>query len=112
MHDKERKSTAGCAYRPKAQPARLAAGSQPGLWESARNPPLTEAQKASNHETSKARSRIEHAFGAQAQRSGHLVRTIGLSCAEVKIGLVNRVYNGVRLGQLLKRDRRAVPTGT
>ncbi len=40
----------------------------------ARNPPLTEAQKASNHEKSKARSRVEHVFGAQH-------RGVGISCA-------------------------------
>ena len=35
---------------------------------------------------------------------GHLVRTIGLARARVKIGMMNLVYNMKRLGQLLKRD--------
>jgi hypothetical protein len=33
---------------------------------------------------------------------GHLVRTIGLLRAKVKIGLMNLVYNMVRLVQLIK----------
>ena len=41
---------------------------------------------------------------------GHLVRTIGLRRAKVKIGLMNLVYNRVRLGQLLKRDGRGAFT--
>ncbi len=40
---------------------------------------------------------------------GHVVRTIGLLRAEVKIGMMNLVYNMVRLGQLLRRDRRNAP---
>jgi transposase, IS5 family len=34
----------------------------------------------------------------------HLVRTIGLQRAKVKIGLMNLVYNMNRLVQLIKRD--------
>ena len=67
--------------------------------------PLTEEQKASNKEKSRERARVEHVFGAQAQMGGHLVRTNGLLRAEVKIGMMNLVYNMVRLGQLLRRDR-------
>jgi transposase, IS5 family len=33
---------------------------------------------------------------------GHIVRTIGLQRAEVKIGLMNLVYNMIRLVQLIK----------
>lgn len=69
-----------------------------------RNHPLTEAQKESNRLKSKVRARIEHIFGAQAQMGGHLVRTIGLERAKVKIGMMNLVYNMKRLRQLLKRD--------
>ena len=71
-----------------------------------RNRPLTEAQKASNKEKSRVRSRVEHVFGAQAQMGGHIVRTIGLLRAQVKIGMMNLVYNMVRLGQLMRRDRK------
>ncbi len=75
----------------------------------ARNHPLTEEQKASNKEKSKVRSRVEHVFGAQAQMGRHIVRTIGLLRAKVKIGMMNLVYNMMRLGQLLRRDRRGAP---
>ncbi|MGA9667034.1 MAG: IS5/IS1182 family transposase, partial [Gallionella sp.] len=37
---------------------------------------------------------------------GHIVRTIGLLRAQVKIGMMNLVYNMVRLGQLMRRDRK------
>ena len=66
--------------------------------------PLTEAQKESNHTNSKIRSRVEHVFGAPAQMGGHIVRTIGILRARVKIGMMNLVYNMLRLGQLIRRD--------
>ena len=99
---------ADSAYRSKAQEARLAADRIPSqiCEKGVRGCPLTEAQKALNHEKSKVRARVEHVFGAQAQMGGHLVRTIGLDRARMKIGMMNLVYNMVRLGQLLKRDRR------
>ncbi len=37
---------------------------------------------------------------------GHIVRTIGLLRAWVKIGMMNLVYNMMRLEQLLRRDGR------
>ena len=66
--------------------------------------PLTEAQKDSNHAKSKIRSRVEHVFGAQTQMGGHIVRMIRVLRARVKIGLMNLVYNRVRLGQPIRRD--------
>jgi len=39
---------------------------------------------------------------------GHVVRTIGLQRAIVKIGLMNLVYNMKRLIQLIKRDANAI----
>ena len=53
------------------------------------------------------RARVEHVFGAQHAMGGHIVRTIGLARAKVKIGMMNLVYNMKRLGQLIKRDVRA-----
>ena len=73
----------------------------------AKNHPLTEEQKASNTQKSKVRSRVEHIFGAQAHFGGHLVRTIGMARAEVKIGMMNLVYNMVRLTQLIKLQIKA-----
>ncbi len=70
----------------------------------ARNHPLTEEQKAAKRIKSKTRVRVEHVFGAQHAMGGHIVRTIGLARAKVKIGMMNLVYNMKRLGLLLKRD--------
>ena len=38
---------------------------------------------------------------------GHIVRTIGILRARVKIGMMNLVYNRVRVGQLIRRDSEA-----
>ena len=102
---------ADSAYRSQEKEEQLAAASIPSqiCEKGARNHPLTEEQKASNKEKSKIRARVEHVFGAQAQMGGHIVRTIGLLRAQVKIGMMNLVYNMVRLGQLLRRDRRGAP---
>jgi IS5 family transposase len=69
-----------------------------------RGHPLTDTQKASNRVKSKTRARVEHVFGAQHAMGGHIVRTIGLARAKVKIGMMNLVYNMKRLVQLIKRD--------
>ena len=98
---------ADSAYRSQEKEAQLAAAnisSQISEKGSCQHP-LTEEQKASNKTKSKVRVRVEHVFGAQAQMGGHIVRTIGLLRAQVKIGMMNLVYNMMRLGQLLKRDR-------
>lgn len=68
--------------------------------------PLTAEQKASNRQKSKVRARVEHIFGAQAAMNGHLVRTIGLARAKVKIGLMNLAYNMRRLVQLMASEAR------
>ena len=70
---------------------------------------LTAEQKASNKTKSKVRARVEHVFGTQAQMGGHSVRTIGLLRAQVKIGMMNLVYNMMRLGQLLNRLLKYLP---
>ena len=67
-----------------------------------RNHPLTKLEKQGNRTRARIRSRVEHVFGAQLQRAGHLVvRTIGLARATMKIGLRNLAYNMDRLGFLL-----------
>lgn len=101
---------ADSAYRAQEREARLAAeGFESQIHEKGtRGHPLTEAQKASNRIKSKTRARVEHVFAAQHAMGGHLVRTIGLARATVKIGMMNLVYNMRRLGQLLKRDARAL----
>lgn len=45
-----------------------------------------------------------HKLGAQDAIGGHFVRAIGLPRVQVKIGMMNLVYNMIRLVQLHKRD--------
>lgn len=66
-----------------------------------RNHPLTPFQKKINRLKSKARCRVEHIFGFQANSLGaDWIRTIGLERAEFQIGLSNLVYNLCRYCQL------------
>ena len=101
---------ADSAYRSQDQEQRLAdAQIDSQICEKGtRGKPLSEEQKQTNRTKSKVRARVEHVFGAQAAMGGHLVRTVGLQRAKVKIGLMNLVYNMMRLVQLIKRDLEAV----
>ncbi len=65
-----------------------------------RGKPLSERQIKANKTRSKVRVRVEHVFGFQ-QRSmgGKFIRTIGLTRAAMKIGMMNLVYNMNRLVQ-------------
>jgi IS5 family transposase len=59
-----------------------------------RGHPLTKGQKRSNRTKSRVRARVEHVFGFLWQATGGLIiRTIGLTRARVKIGLMNLTYN-------------------
>jgi IS5 family transposase len=100
---------ADSAYRSKDREESLAAdGFESQIHEKGtRGHPLSEEQKASNRVKSKTRARVEHVFGAQHAMGGHVVRTIGLARARVKIGMMNLVYNMKRLVQLIKRDASA-----
>jgi IS5 family transposase len=97
---------ADSAYRCKDREETLAAdGFESQIHEKGtRGHPLSDEQKTSNRAKSKTRARVEHVFGAQHAMGGHLVRTIGLARARVKIGMMNLVYNMKRLVQLIKRD--------
>lgn len=97
---------ADSAYRSKATEEKLAKdGISSQICEKGtRAAALTEEQKEANKKKSKVRARVEHVFGAQNAMGGHIVRTIGLLRARVKIGMMNLVYNMMRLVQLLKRD--------
>lgn len=66
--------------------------------------PLTDEQKASNRIKSRTRARVEHIFGAQSAMGSHIVRTIGIARAKVKIGMINLVYNMMRCIQLINLD--------
>ena len=57
-----------------------------------------------NRAKSKIRVRVEHVFGAQAQMGGHLVRTIGMARARVKIAIMNLAYNMRRFVLLCRRE--------
>ncbi|HSQ97794.1 MAG TPA: IS5 family transposase [Rickettsiales bacterium] len=66
-----------------------------------RNKPLTEEQKANNREKSKTRARVEHIFGfVENSMNGSTVRTIGMTRAKAKIGIMNLTYNINRCVQL------------
>lgn len=99
---------ADSAYRSEEKEAQLAEDHIPSqiCEKGKRNHPLIEEQKAVNHLESKVRVRVDHVFAAQAQMGGHVVRAVGKLRAAVKIGLMNLGYSMVRLGQLMKRDRR------
>ena len=101
---------ADSAYRSKEQEEKLllAKIASQVIEKGARNHPLTDAQKAANKTKSKTRVRVEHVFGTQAQMGGHIVRTIGLMRAKIKIGLMNLAYNMRRLGQLLRYGCKSV----
>ncbi len=63
-----------------------------------RNKPLNEREKLGNKTRSKVRARVEHVFGAQSNdMGGPLVRAIGLTRANARIGLKNLAYNMRRL---------------
>ena len=97
---------ADSAYRSKEQEEKLQAkGIQSQVCEKGtRGTPLTEEQKAANRQKSKIRVRVEHVFGAQAQMGGHLVRTIGMARARVKIAIMNLAYNMRRFVLLCRRE--------
>jgi IS5 family transposase len=99
---------ADSAYRSERHEERLAELGLPSQVheKGTRGAPLTEEQKASNREKSRVRARVEHVFGAQEAMGGHLVRTIGLTRAKVKIGMMNLVYNMKRLVQLAALEAR------
>ena len=101
---------ADSAYRSKEQEESLAKAmiASQIIEKGARNHPLTDAQKASNKSKSKTRVRVEHVFATQAQMGGHIVRTIGLVRAKIKIGLMNLAYNMKRLGQLLRYGAKSI----
>jgi IS5 family transposase len=102
---------ADSAYRSQEHEAKLAGDNLPSqiCEKGTRGHPLTDAQKENNRVKSTVRARVEHVFGAQAQMGGHIVRTIGLERAKVKIGMMNLVYNMKRLVQLIRRDRIGAP---
>ena len=62
--------------------------------------PLSERANEANRKRSKVRARVEHIFGQHAAMGGKLVRTIGITRAKFKIGMMNLVYNIRRMSWL------------
>jgi len=87
---------ADSAYRDKAREEALPKANYRSKIhrKGSRKRPLNEREQAANRKRSKIRARVEHVFAQQADR---LIRTIGKARAEVKIGLMNVVYNMRRL---------------
>ena len=68
-----------------------------------RGMPLTEVKQRVNHKRSKVRAMVEHILGFQQNsRGGKFIRTIGISRARAKIGLMNLAYNMKRYVYLTK----------
>ena len=68
-----------------------------------RNTPLTDEQKAENHEMSKVRCRVEHPFGHIKKAMGGMdIRSIGIERAKCTIALKNMAYNIQRYVCLIK----------
>lgn len=63
--------------------------------------PLTARQQQINRRRSSVRARVEHIFGFQENSmGGKFLRCIGLARAQMRIGMMNLVYNFMRLIQL------------
>lgn len=57
-----------------------------------------------NAKRSAVGARIEHVFARQKDQMGLFIRTIGITRAEVKVGLANLAYN---IDHLIFHERRA-----
>jgi len=68
-----------------------------------RNNPLIEEQKANNKEKSKTRARVVRQLAdgfVENSMNGSFIRTIGITRAKAKIGMMNLTYNICRCTQL------------
>ena len=55
--------------------------------------PMPKLMRRANARKSKVRSAVEHVFAQEKGPMGHIIRTIGIARAKVKIGLTNLAYN-------------------
>lgn len=63
--------------------------------------PLNKRQQRINRRRSSIRARVEHVFGFQQNSmGGKFLRCIGLARARLRIGMMNLVYNFMRLIQV------------
>ena len=68
-----------------------------------RNNPLTEEQKANNKEKSRTHARVVRQLAdgfVENSMNGSFIRTIGITRAKAKIGMMNLTYNICRCVQL------------
>lgn len=74
-----------------------------------RNSPLNERTRMANHKKSKVRCRVEHVFGSITNEQGGLFsRVIGQARTELKIGMMNVVYNMRRFVTLHRMSARQI----
>ena len=80
-------------------------GLQSRIHRRARDRPLSKRQKSANTTRSKVCARVEHVFGQQqSSMGGKIVRTVGITRARFKIGMMNLGYN---IRPLVQLDRMA-----
>jgi len=81
----------------------MATGKQSKIhYKAYRNTPLHPELEQRNALRSKIRVRVEHVFGAQKNdQNMRIIRTIGITRAQAKIGLTNLVYNMKRFAYLV-----------
>jgi IS5 family transposase len=70
-----------------------------------KNQPLSERSKKANTRRSRVRARVEHVFGSMTNEQGGLYsRAIGLTRNQLKVGMMNVVYNMRRFVTLSRRS--------
>jgi IS5 family transposase len=86
---------ANTAYRSKANEAHLASNGFRSRIHRKKplGKPMARNVARANGEKSKVPAAVEHVFAQQKGPMGLVVRTIGLSRAQMKIGLANLTYN-------------------
>lgn len=96
---------ADTAYRSKKNEAFLARGMFTSHIHQKKPPrrPMPARTARANAKRSAVRSAVEHVFAGQKHRMGLVVRTIGIACAHIKIGMANLAYNFQRLAWLEER---------
>ena len=70
-----------------------------------KNQPLSERSKKANTRRSRVRARVEHVFGSMTNEQGGLYsRAIGFTRNQLKVGMMNVVYNMRRFVTLSRRS--------
>lgn len=74
-----------------------------------KNKPLSERNKKANARRSKVRARVEHVFGSITNEQGGLYsRVIGFARNQLKVGMMNIVYNMRRFVTLSRKSAPAI----